>query len=57
MNTGQQPLMTIFLMDTVNPIMFAVPLFHELNKTAQLNGVILIGLIRVLELCGLNSPE
>jgi len=37
--------------------MFAVPLFHELNKTAQLNGVILIGLIRVLELCGLNSPE
>jgi len=43
--------------------MFARPLFRELNETAKLKGVnidtvaTLIGISRVLELCGLNSPK
>ena len=51
---------------TVNPFMFACPLFHEfreLNETAKLKGVNIdtvatsIGITHVLELCGLNSPK
>ena len=43
--------------------MFACPLFREFNKAAKLKGVnidivpTLIGITRVLELCGLNSPK
>jgi len=49
---------------TVKPLMFACPLFiefRELNKTVKLKGVninnipTVIGITRVLELCGLNS--
>ena len=49
--------------DTVNPFMFACPLFRELNETAKLKGVNIgtvatsIGITHVLELCGLNSPK
>ena len=51
---------------TVNPFMFACPLFREfreLNETAKLKGVnidtvaISIGITHVLELCGSNSPK
>ena len=48
---------------TVKPVMFACPLFRELNKAAKLKGVnidtvaMLIGVTHVLELCGLNSPK
>jgi len=43
--------------------MFACPLFRKLNKAAKLKGVniytvpTLIGIIYVLELCGLNSAK
>jgi len=52
--------------DTVNPFMFACPLFcefRELNETVKLKGVNIdtvatsIGITHVLELCGLNSPK
>jgi len=52
--------------NTVNPFMFARPLFREfrkLNKTATLKGVDIdtvatsTGITHVLELCGLNSPK
>ena len=51
---------------TVNPFMFACPLFHEfreLNETAKLKGMNIdivatsTGITHVLELCGLNSPK
>jgi len=48
---------------TVKPVMFACPLFRELNKAAKLKGVNIdtvptsIGVTHVLELCGLNLPK
>ena len=51
---------------TVNPFMFACPLFrefHERNETVKLKGVNIdtvatsIGITHVLEFCGLNSPN
>ena len=48
---------------TLNVHVPLIPLFHELNKTAKLKDVnintvpTLIGISRVLELCGLNSPK
>jgi len=51
---------------TVNPFMFACSLFREfreLNETVKLKGVNIVtvatsvGITRVLDMCGLNSPK